>query len=104
MENGAKPASCGAYLQVGSFPNNPLVKAVREMAHMPLLTIRLLRSDTKIVVDLTPNETHKKPIAISMQIPALSLGRIWIFHKHKIGRLASIQSDIAETTSDYLAC
>lgn len=74
------------------------------MAQMPLLRVRLVRGDTKTTVGLTPNETHKKPIAISTQIPALSLGRIWIFHKHKIGRLASIQSQISEVTAEYSAC
>lgn len=80
------------------------MKAVRTMAQMPLLEVRVVRGHTKSVVGLTLHETHKKPIAISTQIPALSLGRIWIFHKHKTGRLASIQSQITETTAEYLAC
>ena len=94
----AKPAICGAYVQVISFPNNPLSKTVRAMAQMPVLGVLVIRGDTKTVLYLTPNETHKYPIAISTQIPALSLDRIWTFHRHKIGRLASIQSQITATT------
>ena len=48
VEKSAKSATCCAYLQVRSFPNNALVKIVRQMAHMPLLRICQLGATRKL--------------------------------------------------------